>query len=270
MAGLDSVWLSNGVLMSLPSGTDLLSIIVLAAIGAGLAAYMARYFRRAPGTIIQGMLLFWNLASACLLWRARISGRFPIPPGQGAVIVCNHLSAADPSTLYLATNRVVCWMVAKEYALHPLMAGFFRAAQAIPVGRGGIDTAATKLAIRHAQNGELVGIFPEGRINVTDEVLLPGRPGAAMIAIKAGVPIVPCYLTGSPYDHTPYGTFLMRGRMHLRIGQPIDTSEYTGWENEREAKKELTLRFLREMARLAGHADFEPRLAGRRYKPGSG
>ncbi len=269
MAGPHSVWFSNGAAMSLPSGTDLLSILILAAIGMGLAAHMVRYLRRAPGTLIQGILLLCNLAMACLLWRARISGRFPIPPGQGAVIVCNHISPADPSTLYLATNRVVHWMVAKEYALHPLMARFFRAARAIPVGRGGIDTAATKLAIRHAQNGELVGIFPEGRINMTDQVLLPGRPGAALIAIKAGVPIVPCYLTGSPYDDTPYSSFLMRGTMHLRIGKVIDTSEYVGWENEREAKKELTLRFLREMAQLAGHADFQPQLAGRRYKPGS-
>ena len=256
--------------MLLPSGTDLLSILVLAAIGLGLAACLARYLRRAPGTTIQGLLLLLNLASACLLWRARISGRFTIPAGQGAVIVCNHRSPADPSTLYLATNRVVFWMVAKEFVLHPLMAWFFRASGAIPVGRGGIDTAATKLAIRHVKNGELVGIFPEGRINMTDQVLLPGRPGAALIALKAGVPIVPCYLTGSPYNETSYGAFLMRGKMHLRVGEPIDTSEYAGWDNEREAKKELTLRFLREMARLAGHADFEPRLAGRRYKPAAG
>ncbi len=251
-----------------PAGTELLSICVLAVIGAAIGVYVLRYFRRTPGTPIQAILLVWNLVWACLLWRVRISGRFPIPPGQGAIIVCNHTSPSDPSALYLATNRVVHLMVAKEFCLHPLMAGFFRAAEAIPVGRGGIDTAATKLAIRLAQSGELVGIFPEGRINTTDRVLLPGRPGAAMIALKARVPIVPCYVTGCPYDGTPHGAFLMRGNMHLRIGAPIDISQYLDRANDRDVQKDLTKRFLTEMARLVGRADYQPELAGRFYKPG--
>ena len=86
-------------------------------------------------------------------------------PGQRRLVICNHRSPVDPSFIQVATGpRVVHWMVAREYCEHPLLAWFFRASQAIPVGRGGIDTAATKLAIRLAEGGELVALFPEGRI----------------------------------------------------------------------------------------------------------
>ena len=110
-------------------------------------------------------------------------------------------------------------------------------------------------------------MFPEGRINTTDGILLPGRPGAALIALKARVPVIPCYIDGSPYDGTPYGALLMPANVRLRIGRPIDLSPYYDRGGDREVQEDLTRRFLKEIARLAGNPDFEPRLAGRFYKP---
>ena len=183
----------------------------------------------------------------------------PIPPGQGAVIICNHRSPVDPSFIQLATGqRVVHWMVAKEYCEHPLLAWFFRTARSIPVSRGGIDTAATKLAIRLAEEGELVGLFPEGRINISDELLMPGRPGAALIALKARVPVVPCYCSGAPYRRHHVGRSACPARVRLVIGEPIDLSAYYGREGQREVLEELTLQFLRAIAGLAGSPTFSP------------
>ena len=54
------------------------------------------------------------------------------------------------------------------------------------------------MAIRLCQAGELVGLFPEGRINGGVNPLLPGRPGVALIALNARVPVVPCYIKGIP------------------------------------------------------------------------
>ena len=157
-------------------------------------------------------------------------------------------------------------MVAKEYCVHPLLAWFFRAVRAIPVSRGGIDTAATKMAIRLAEEGELVALFPEGRINISEQLLMPGRPGAALIALRARVPVVPCYCEGRPTRHHAGGA-VMPAHVRLVIGPPIDLSPYYGRGNDREVLEELTLEFLRAIARLAGRPDFEPSLAGRFYKP---
>lgn len=250
------------------SATNLLAICILATIGTALVVYTVVAVRRFPMTTPQTLLYAYNVLMTRVVWRARINGRLPIAPGQGAVIVCNHRSPVDPSFIEVATDRVVHWMVAKEYCQHPILGRMLKACEVIPVSRGGIDTSATKTAIRYAQDGELVGIFPEGRINVTDRVLLPGRPGAAMIALKARVPVVPCYVSGSPYNGTSWGSLVMAAKVNFTFGRPIDVSEFYDRHGDREVHQELTRRFMSEIARLAGQEDYQPELAGRFYKPG--
>ncbi len=224
--------------------------------------------RRLPLTFVQSLWYGVNVVVAKVLWRARISGPLPVSPGRGAVIVCNHRSSVDPCFVELATPRPVHWMVASEYCDRRTFGWFLRMAEVIPTNRAGMDTAATKAAIRCAQSGGLVGVFPEGRINTTGRVLLPGRPGAALIALRARVPIVPCYVRGSPFAKFPLRALIMPAKVELKVGRPIDLAEFYGREGEREVLEEIIRRVLREMARLAGCADFQPELAGRFYKPG--
>ena len=251
-----------------PAATRVLAIGVLGVLGLGIVTWAAVRFRRSPFTPAQTAAYVLLYVIVRVLWRARIVGRPSIPPGQGAVIICNHLGPLDSFSIALTVDRLVHWMVAREYCVHPAFSRFLKICGAIPVSRAGIDTAATKLAIRYAREGKLVGLFPEGRINTTDQLLLPGRPGAAMIALKAHVPVVPCYITGSPYDGTVWRCLFMPAKICLKVGRPMDLSEYYGRDNDREVQEDLTGRFLVEMARLAGCSDFQPKLAGRFYKPG--
>lgn len=254
--------------MLLAAATETLVFSILGAVVVALAAWAWAAYRRTLYTPGQAVLFALFYLIARFLWRTQISGPLPIPPGQGAVIICNHGSPADPAFIAMTVNRVVHWMVAKEYCEHRAFGWFLRTVESIPVNRGGVDTAATKMAIRYAQEGGLVGLFPEGRINTTDEVLLPGRPGMALIALKAGVPVVPCYISGAPYDGSPLGCLLMRAKVRLKVGRPIDISQYCGRKADRKVLEELTRRFLAEIAALAGQPDFQPELAGRFYKPG--
>jgi 1-acyl-sn-glycerol-3-phosphate acyltransferase len=214
---------------------------------------------------------FWLLAHfyARIMWRTKIEGEFPIQGEGNAVIICNHRSSIDPFFVQIALRRVVHWMVAREYCEHPILGFFLRIAEVIPVNRGGIDTASTKAAIRYALNGGIVGMLPEGRINTTDELMLPVRPGAIVVALKTNAPIVPCYIEGAPYRGTPWSPFLMRARARVRYGQPIDLSPYSGREKDGELVRELLVQCVKAIATLAGQPDFEPRLAGRQWKPGA-
>jgi 1-acyl-sn-glycerol-3-phosphate acyltransferase len=193
----------------------------------------------------------------------------PVASNEGALIVCNHTSGVDPLIIQLCTDRVVHWMVAREYYEMPLLHYAFRATGTIPVNRAGVDTASTKMAIRLARQGGLVGLFPEGRVNTSQDLLLPGRPGAAMIALRARVKVIPCFVSGVPYDGTALGSLFMAGNARVVVGQPIDLSQYFGREGDRAVLQELTKRFLVEIAQLSGVSDFQPQLAGRHWKTGS-
>lgn len=247
--------------------THILALGILAGILLGIVLWGVTVYRRFVLTPAQAALYLLNVVLTRLLWRVSVNGRLPELPGQGAVVVCNHRAGIDPCFLEVATRQVVHWMVAKEYWSYPVLGWLFRTTEAIPVSRAGIDTAATKAAIRYVGQGKLVGMFPEGRINETDRILLPGRPGAALVALKARAPVIPCYIHGSPYGGTIWSSFFMRAKVRVEIGQPIDLSEYFGREKDREVLELVTKRLLIEIARLGGAQDYQPELAGRFYKP---
>lgn len=244
------------------------ALLTCLALVAALVFWIIRAWRATRYTFFQFSLYIVNTLFTRVLWRTRVSGPLPVAEGEGAVIVCNHRSGIDPLLIQLCTDRVVHWMVAREYYEMFGISFVFRTLQSIAVNRGGVDIASTKMAIRLAQNGGLVGLFPEGRVNTTDELLLPGRPGAALIALKARVKVIPCFVAGAPYNGTALGSFFMAAKARVTVGEPMDLSPYFGREGDKAVLQELTKKFLVEIARLAGEPNFEPRLAGRDWKNG--
>jgi len=250
--------------------SDILSRLFLAALClAPLVLFVVEMFRSRYNPI---QYLFWRLARVLtrLQWRASSAGRFPLPDDRGGIIVCNHRSSVDPFFLQTALHRKAHWLVAKEYVEHPALSWFLKTCEVIPVNRRGVDTASTKLAIRLASGGGLIGMLPEGRINRSEEFMLPVRPGAALIALKARVPIVPCYIEGSPYAGTVWSPFFLTARVVVHFGEPLELTEYFAREDEEGIAEEIILRAVDRIAELAGRSDFEPVLAGRRWNPSAG
>lgn len=244
-----------------------LAALTLLATVAALFVWLVRGYRRSHyHGLAQAGLYVYNLLMTRYLWRAEVRGTLDVPPGQAALIVSNHRGPIDPSFIALATLRPVHWMVAAEYFSMPVFGWALRTLEAIPTRRGGVDIASTKQALRYLKSGELVGVFPEGRINTTRDVLLPVRPGVALVALHARVPVIPCYLHGTPYDGTTAGFLFLPARGRVWIGRPIDLTAYYDRE-DKEVLEEVTRLLLREIARLAGRADYEPQLAGRIWKP---
>lgn len=139
---------------------------------------------------------------------------------QGAVLVANHRSSVDPCFIQLAAGDRVHWMVAGEYFKVPIVGSLLRSFQCIPTNRGGVDTASTKRAIELAKSGRFVGMFPEGRINRTEQAWMTVRPGAALVALRAGVPLVPVWIQGARMGTSVISPFFMPTRVKVYLGEP--------------------------------------------------
>jgi 1-acyl-sn-glycerol-3-phosphate acyltransferase len=250
--------------LQLPDIAAAVFLLLMAALPLLVAVQNMRRSRLSPF-----QCLLWVIAYLMckVQWRTRWLTPLTVSDHIGAVIVCNHRSSVDPFFIQMLTGRKVHWMVAREYCHHPALRWFLGSCEVIPVSRGGVDTASTKAAIRICAGGGLVGMLPEGRINMTAAFMLPARPGAILVALKARVPIVPCYIKGSPYWRYTWSPLVSRARVEVRCGAPIDLSEYYGREHEPGIIQEAARRVLRSIADLAGRQDYEPQIAGRSWKP---
>ena len=153
--------------------------------------------------------------------RVDVVGRLDQPRVGPAVIVCNHFSSLDPLVIQSVFFRPIVWMVAREYTVGPGLQWLFDTLRAIPVSRDGKDSSALRAALRALSDGDVLGIFPEGRFTKTAEVL-PFETGAAMIAMRANVPVIPIGQSGSARGRSMAGGVLLPQRVRTHVGEPID------------------------------------------------
>ena len=161
-----------------------------------------------------GFAKFVCRAALLLLRRWKVIGNGHLPPGQGMIVVANHVSYWDPIVVGCALNRRICFMAKAELFDIPVLGLIITKLGAFPVQRDGADRSSIRRALELLDAGEVVGIFPEGTRSKTDELLNP-HMGAAMLAIKGGVPLLPVAVSG---------TRGFWGKVQINFGQPINTS----------------------------------------------
>ncbi len=131
-----------------------------------------------------------------LLCPFRLVGLENLPEGA-AVLCANHSSAVDPILIALSLPRDVnLAIMAKDQLFHiPLLGPILRALGVFPVKRGLSDMTAIKTALKCLADGKRLLVFPEGtRVEHQGDVEAKG--GAAMLAARTGVPMVPIYCGG--------------------------------------------------------------------------
>lgn len=132
-------------------------------------------------------------------WRIVVSGEEYIPFAGPALIASNHVSFVDFMFLGFAAHhrgRLVRFMALQKAFDHRVSGPIMRWMQHIPVDRFGDPTRAYDLAIRALRAGQVVGIHPEAKVNLSLE---PGRAksGAARMVIETGSPLIPAAVWGS-------------------------------------------------------------------------
>lgn len=195
-----------------------------------------------------------------LVYHWRANRRCPYPDDGPAIIIANHRSPVDPLFLWMNHHlagtrrriRAISFLMAREYYEIKSMRWMYRALQCIPVERDGKDMRAVREAIRRLQGGELVGIFPEGRINEGEGLLPPAGYGMAFLALKTKAPVYPAYIHNSPRGRTMLEPFYTPSRVRVTFGEPVDLSAYYDRRRSEELLEEVTDLLMRRIAELGG------------------
>lgn len=176
-----------------------------------------------------------------------VVGAEHLPRDGGVVVVANHLHLVDPPLVSASCRRRLHPMGKFELFQTPLVGWALWAYGAFPVRRFSADMGALRAARNLLRGGEVVLMFPEGTRS-RDRVLHPGLPGAAMVAILAGVPVVPVAITGTEAIRLP-GAILdgLRGRrLHIRVefGAPLRLDTASADTRQAEAATDQMMRAL--------------------------
>lgn len=169
-----------------------------------------------------------------------------LPKHGPAILICNHISGLDPMLIQAVCPRLIVWMMAREYYEIPGLRSIFKTVEAIPVDRGGRDMAATRAALRALEAGRILGVFPEGKIETSRE-LLPFQTGVALMSLKAGVPVYPAYLHGTQRGKTMVQAFVYPNVTTLAFGPAVQTDATT---TSKEVLQAVTDQYAEAVERL--------------------
>jgi len=166
--------------------------------------------------------------------RVTVEGLENLTPGASYVFASNHLSYMDTPVILTHIPADFRFMAKDGLFKIPLLGTHLGQAGHIPVPRSDPRAAVKTMALAadsiRRRNISLL-IFPEGGRSA-DGVLHPFKDGAAYIAIKAQVPVVPLGISGTHEVLAMHSATFHRGRVTLRIGEPIPTAGLTLYERK--------------------------------------
>ncbi len=150
-------------------------------------------------------------------------------PKKGPIILAgNHTNYLDCLLLMSSTNRVIHFL-AKDELTKGIKGIIFNHMGIIPVNRKTHDKKALKQAIDILWNKEAIGIFPEGTINRTNDIIMPFKIGAVKMGKESNSPLIPFVITGK------YRVF--RKKIQIKFFPPYKIENDLDTENEKLMKK---------------------------------
>jgi 1-acyl-sn-glycerol-3-phosphate acyltransferase len=188
---------------------------------------------------INGVMFFVRAAGV----RVRVLGIERIPPGV-CLFAANHTSSADAPAVVGAIPRRIAILLKESLFRYPIVGAAFRLAKFIPVDRRSRDSALESLekAVQELRTGQSFLIYPEGTRS-PDGRLQKFKKGAVVMAIKAGVPIVPVACSGAHRVMEKRSLAMHPGEILVEFLNPIDSTTFT-----LEQREDLNQRLHDELA----------------------
>ena len=177
---------------------------------------------------VKGVMFFVR----CVGVKVKVSGTARIP-ADACLFVANHTSSADAPAVVGAIPRRIAILLKKSLFKYPVVGQAFALAHFIPVERGNHESAIASLekATESLRGGQSFLIYPEGTRS-PDGRLQQFKRGAVVMAIKAGVPIVPMVCAGAQKVMEKRSLVIHPGVITIEFLEPINASVYTFEQRE--------------------------------------
>ncbi len=184
--------------------------------------------REPVASLVLYHLFKWSFVSPILhtYFRGRIYGAEKVPQSGALIAVCNHASDFDPPILSNCLRRPVSYMAKEELFKVPLLKQGIQLYGAYPVKRGASDRSAIRAAMKALENGWIAGIFLDGTRSGNGKVNNP-KLGAALIAAKTQVPLIPVSLWGTEKILSKGSSIPKPVPITIRIGDVIEPPQST-------------------------------------------
>lgn len=180
--------------------------------------------------------------------RIHVHGEENIPKSGGALLCSNHIAIRDAFLIAASFPRPVRFLSKAELFRIPVLRSCLRVLGAVPINRGGTDIDAVRTSVELLRLGEAVALFPQGhRYPGVDPATTPRKNGAALIAYRAKVPVVPICIK---VKNVKYG-FLRRKDIY--IGKPIPYEELGFVRGGSQEYKGATDKIFGEIVALGGY-----------------
>jgi 1-acyl-sn-glycerol-3-phosphate acyltransferase len=179
--------------------------------------------------------------------RWEIKGRENVPARGPLLIVCNHLHIADPPIVAASIPLKLVFMAKEELWESRWSRFWVKNFGAFPVRRGGLERETIRAAEKWIKRGVSVVVFPEGGRSPSPG-LRQALPGAALMAWRLKVPILPVGIAGTDKFKRVGWSFLHHPRVTVTIGRPF--SPPMDGNLTREQRQEITDTIMNNIAAL--------------------
>jgi 1-acyl-sn-glycerol-3-phosphate acyltransferase len=200
-------------------------------------------------------MLTYRVVRSLVCWftqaftRMRIDGREHLPTTGAYILAPVHRSYVDTPIVACVTSRRIRFMGKQEMWKYPSLGWLFSALGAFPVNRGTADREALARSIKVLEGGEPLVLFPEGERKDGPRIH-PLFDGAAYVAARAGVQIVPVGIGGSARVMPRHAKMIHPRKVHVVIGEPITVEVGESGRASRRAIADASDRLSAELQRL--------------------
>lgn len=144
-----------------------------------------------------------------------------LPETGPAIVVANHMSGLDPLLLISASKRPLRFLIAREEYERPIVSWLFKKAGCIPVDRTGRPEQALRQALRALQQGEVLALFPHGKIHLDSDPPRKIKGGVARLASWSNAPVFPVRIDGVTAQGQVFTAPFVPSRVHLTMAPPL-------------------------------------------------